>query len=323
MKIEPRNAVEEARMVLREPNRTPLVLEPSPPANQDPEFFADDPTVPAPHAIGVVSPLSGPNDSWSALVEVRPELSDFASDRWLGNFKRLTPVPASYTETRESLHQIAFFAVAPKRHAANGKIGLRYTYHGFGTPFFGDGEQVRVQDGQLVHQIYDEVRTSTITTVGAACAALGIPYVEEWFPGLHDPLDPIGPDVPLTVDVEAAHAIGDWFGFATSVLEELRHDDGVVDPSRVQLWCEHFDPAMEIGSAERDRRASYGASPGDPSSLQPYLYVAPWSEVEQDPYWNASGFRGASLSYDELLEADDQREVALEFFRKGRQKLAS
>lgn len=323
MRIESRNAVEEARLALQELNRTPLVLEPSPPANQDTDFFADDPTVPASDVIDVVSPFSGRDDSWSALVEARPELGDFASDRWLGDFKRLTPIPASYTETRASLHQIAFFALAPKRHAANGKIGLRYTYHGFGTPFFEENEQVRVQDGQLVHQIGDEVRTWPITTVRAACTALDIPYVEEWFPGLHDPLSPVGPDVPLDVDDEAARAIGDWFGFATSVLEELRHDGGVVDPSRVQLWCEHFDPAMEIGSAERNQRASYGASPGDESSQQPYLYVAPWSEVEQDTHWNAAGFIGASLSYDELLEAEDQRQAALDFFRKGWQKLAS
>ena len=318
-----RNPVEEAQRALQDPTRTPLLLEPSPPANQDPEFFADDPAVGAPDATGVVSPFPGREDSWSALVQTRPDLAGFVSDRWLGSFKRLEALPPRYTETRESLHQVAFFAVAPKRHSVNGKIGLRYTYHGFGTPFFGNDEQARVQDGLLVHQVGDEVRTSAITTVRDACDALGIPYVVEWFPNLHDPLTPIGPDAPLAVDVDAAGALGDWFGFATSVLEELRHDDGVVDPSRVQLWCEHFDPAMEIGSAERNQRASFGASPGDGSSQQPYLYVAPWSEVEADPYWNASGFTGASLSYDELLGADDQRQVALDFFRKGWQKLAS
>lgn len=323
MRVESRDAVEEARLALQEPGMTPLVLEPSPPANQDADFFADDPTVAEAGATGVVSPFSGTAGSWSALAATRPGLAEFASDRWLGSFKRLQPVPARYTETRASLHQIAFFALAPKRHAVNGKIGLRYTYHGFGTPFFGDNEQVRVQDGQLVYQIGDEVRTSSITTVAAACNALGIPYVEEWFPELHDPLSPVGPDVALDVDVDAACALGDWFGFATSVLEQLRHDDGVVDASRIQLWCEHFDPAMEIGSADLGQRASFGASPGDGSSQQPYIYVAPWSEVDFDTHWNASGFTGASMSYDELLEADDQRQAALDFFRKGWRKLAS
>ncbi len=323
MTIESRNPVQEARHALQDSSRTPLVLEPSPPANQDPEFFADDPSVAPQNADAVVSPFPGSEDSWTALVETRPELAGFVSDRWLGNFKRLETLPPRYSETRESLHQVAFFALAPKRHSVNGKIGLRYTHHGFGTPFFGADEQARVQDGLLVHQIGDEVRTSGITTVRAACDTLGIPYVEEWFPDLHDPLTPIGPDAPLAVDLAAAGALGNWFGFATSVLEELRHDDGVVDPSRVQLWCEHFDSAMEIGSAARKQRASFGASPGDGSSQQPYLYVAPWSEVKPDAFWNASGFTGAFLSYDEILGAENQRQVALDFFRKGWQKLAS
>ena len=80
---------------------------------------------------------------------------------------------------------------------------------------------------------------------------------------------------------------------------------------------------MEIGSADAGQRASYGASPGDGSSAEPYLYVAPWNGVpdENDPYWNAEGFGGALLSYGELLAADDQRQAALDFFRTGLDKL--
>ena len=110
-----------------------------------------------------------------------------------------------------------------------------------------------------------------------------------------------------------------------SVLEELRRTDRAVDVSRVQLWPEHFDPAMEIGSADAGQRASYGASPGDGSSAEPYLYVAPWNGVpdENDPYWNAEGFGGALLSYSELLDSGDQRQTALEFFRSGWRRLSS
>jgi hypothetical protein len=64
------------------------------------------------------------------------------------------------------------------------------------------------------------------------------------------------------VDPGAAAAIADWFGFATHVLERFR-TSGAEEMSRVQLWPEHFDPAVEAGSADRGQRASYGASPGD------------------------------------------------------------
>ena len=323
MSIDPRDPKAEARAVVGDSQLTPLVLEPSPPANLDPEFFADDPTVADPNASGIVSPIGTGEGTWSALVDLRPDLSEFASDRWLGDFKRLQPLPARYNETRRALHQIAFFAIAPKRHSVNGKIGLRFTHHGFGTPFFGEDEQVRVHDATLIYQHGSEVETAQMTTVAAACDMLGIPYVTEWFADFHDPLMPVGPDVVLEVESDGSRALGEWFGFATSVLEHMRREDGAVDPSRVQIWCEHFDPAFEMGSADAGQRASFGASPGDQHHDEPYLYVAPWSGVDDDPYWNAAAFTGALLDYQTLIAADDQRQTALDFFRKGWAKLAS
>lgn len=323
MNLDPRDPTAEARAALGDPDLTPLVLEPSPPANLDPEFFADDPTVADPNASGIVSPIGTGEGTWSALVGIRPDLSQFAADRWLGDFKRLELLPARYNETRGALHQIAFFAIAPKRHSVNGKIGLRFTHHGFGTPFFGENEQVRVQDATLIYQRGREVETTPISTVAAACDALGIPYVVDWFPGLHDPLTPVGSDAALEIEPRAVRALADWFGFATSVLEQMRRVDGAVDPSRVQIWCEHFDPAFEMGSADAGRRASFGASPGDQHIDEPYLYVAPWAGVGDDPYWNASTFTGAVLDYQTLIAADDQRQTALDFFRKGWEKLSS
>lgn len=324
MTITHRDPLAEARAVLTDQSLEPLVLEPAPPADLDPDFFADDPTDSSGVTGAVVSPVAGVGDTtWSDLAATDPGLAAFAADHWLGNFKRLEPLGPNHTETREALHQAAFFAIGPKRHAVNGKIGLRYTHRGFGTPFFGDDEQVRVEGDQLIHQTADDVKTTRITTVREAAEFLGLPYVVEWFPSFHDPLKPVDPDIALSVNGNASRVIGDWFGFATSVLEELRRTDGAVDASRVQLWPEHFDPAMEIGSADAGQRASYGASPGDGSSSEPYLYVAPWSGVpnEGDPYWNAEGFGGALLSYGELLAADDQRQAALDFFQTGLDKL--
>jgi hypothetical protein len=324
MTIAHRDPLAEARAVLADPQLEPLVLEPAPPADLDPDYFADDPTDPSGVTGTVVSPVAGVGDTtWSDLAATDPGIAAFASDRWLGSFRRLEPLGAHHTATREALHQVAFFAIGPKRHAVNGKIGLRYTHNGFGTPFFGDDEQVRVVGDRLVHQSAGGVRSTAISTVREAAAFLGLPYRVDWFPSFHDPLAPVDPDTPLSVDPDASRAIGDWFGFATSVLEELRRTDGAIDAGRVQLWPEHFDPAIEMGSADAGRRAGYGASPGDGSSEEPYLYVVPWAGVpdRSDPYWNAERFGGSLLPYRDLLDAADQRAVALDFFRTGFAKL--
>jgi hypothetical protein len=85
----------------------------------------------------------------------------------------------------------------------------------------------------------------------------------------------------------------------------------------VQLWPEHFDLATELGAEAAGRRAGYGGSPGDELHAEPYLYVVPWEPARADgPLWNATAFSGAELGLRELLDADDQRECALSFFRE-------
>ena len=127
-------------------------------------------------------------------------------------------------------------------------------------------------------------------------------------------------DAPLPVDPEAAAFLGDWYGFAYSVLEELRSDAESVEASRVQLWPEHFDPAFEM--LAEPRRASYGASPGGDAIPEPYVYVGPWApdQVPANDFWN-TGF--ASMRLSEFVDADDQRAAVLAFYRKGRDLLAS
>jgi hypothetical protein len=83
----------------------------------------------------------------------------------------------------------------------------------------------------------------------------------------------------------------------------------------VQLWAEHFDPSVELGSEADGRRAAFGASPGDGVHPEPYLYVAPWSPPPADELWNAAAFAGAELVFAALLDAGDQRATALDFFR--------
>ena len=122
------------------------VLEPSPPGVDEPPFFADDPV-----AGGDVAPVARAGTrTWADVCDEAgdPELRAWCEDRWLVR-RSLQPLPAGYPATRIALHTLAERVVAPARHAANGKIGLRYTYRGFGTPFFGD-RQVRVEDGELL-----------------------------------------------------------------------------------------------------------------------------------------------------------------------------
>ena len=66
--------------------------------------------------------------------------------------------------------------------------------------------------------------------------------------------------------------------------------------------AEHFDLSIDCGA----NRATYGISPGDDEHPEPYLYVAPW-EKQSGPLWSDPSFGGASLPYDGLLAAADQR----------------
>ena len=319
--IEARNPRAEAAAMVP-PGVTGLVLEPSLPVNHDPDWFADDPTAPA--GATTVTPIPGEGRTWTDLAAVDPTVADYAREHWLGNLADLEPIPDAHTETRRALHQLAFFALAPKRFSATGKLGLRYTHRGFGTPFFGDDEQVRVEAGTLVRQRAGSIDAIVPKTVGEAAAFLGLDYQTDWFTGFHDPLAPIDPEERISIDPAAADAIGAWFGFSTHALERARRTPDARDVTRVQLWPEHFDPAFEMGDQDEGRRASYGASPGDDSHPAPYLYVAAWGELDRaDPFWNAPAFNGALLSYDDLLSAPDQMEAAVQFFASAHERLTT
>jgi hypothetical protein len=318
-----RNPRAEATSLLP-PGYEARVLESSPPSNQDPAWYADDPTDPGETTGRVVTVVPAEGMTWSEAAEADPTISTFAAEHWLDGRRHLGALPTGYERGRRALHQIAFFAVAPRRYRATGKLGLRYTRGGFGTPFFlddGTDAQVRVEADLLIVQAGDSVRSQPVTTLTEATGFLGIEYREDWF-GFHDPPSPVGPDVMLDVDPSVTGAIGSWFGFATHVLERARRTPGAVDVGRVQLWPEHFDPAFEMGSAADGARASYGGSPGDDAHPEPYLYVAAWGDIDRsDPFWNDAAFNGASLGYRQLLEADDPYQAALAFLRSGHERL--
>lgn len=298
------------------------VLEPSPPAVADGPWFADDPVQDgaADPALPVVAPVPGIATTWDELARAEPHLADWCAARWLGAWRRLAAPDDrdALATTRRAWHVLAEHVVAPARHRANGKIGLRYTRAGFGTPFFGADEQVRVAGPELVVVRGDAVSSHRITTVAAAAAAVGIT------PGaptdVYTPTTALVPDALLAVDAAAARFLGDWFGFGASVLEELRAAAPAADsPARVQLWPEHFDLSVDLGDEAAGRRATFGASPGDDAHPLPYAYVTPWA-AQEGAFWNEGSF--ASLDFDAFADAPDQRAAVLDFYATARATLA-
>ncbi len=300
------------------------VLEPSPPAVNEPAYFADDPVAPGTRTgRTLVSPVTNGDLTWDDLARGDPELAAWCAERWLGAWPRLQPLGDRDTlaRTRLGWHILAEHVLAPARHAANGRIGLRFTRGGFGTPFFGSDEQARVSGRDLVVVRNDAATKVPITTPRAAAAAvgggLGAPA------NVYEPATPLEADSPLDIDHHAARVLGAWYGFGSSVLEELRARAADADPSRVQLWPEHFDLSFDLGDEARATRGTFGASPGDEAHPDPYLYVTHRSDVGADPYWNDDAFGGASLSYEMLVAAEAPRELALDFFRRGRRALGA
>jgi hypothetical protein len=131
-------------------------------------------------------------------------------------------------------------------------------------------------------------------------------------------------EAPGWIDRDGAAFYAAWFGFAASVLQDLRaraQEDE--EPSRVQIWPEHFDMSVEIGSEAAGRRAGFGCSPGDDEHPMPYAYVTPWGQAPEDPYWTEPHFRGARIGWDAIAALPDQRGAVLAFFCQGRDLLRS
>lgn len=230
----------------------------------------------------------------------------------------LNQLPETYVETRDDLHQIAFFAISPARYRAVGRMGLEYRHPGFATPEFG-GRVIRVDGDLLIDEEPDASASRHIVSVRDSTEFLGIDYAVDWFTDFHDPLQPTDPDRRLAIDPAASAALGRWFRFAWDVLGEMRsHAVEGDDPSEIQLWPEHFDAATELGDSGRGQRASYGASPGDHAHPDPYIYVAPWSDIDKTkPYWNAESFNGSILGYNDLAKTPDPVESAIAFLLEG------
>src|SRR5262249_38598651 len=140
-------------------------------------------------------------------------LAAFCRDRWLGAYARIDAPPAHFAATRGALHMLALHVISPTRQRANGETDLRWVRGGFGTPFFGSDVQLRVAGDVLTVQIGDRVQRGTLTSLKDAAEYVGFDLTRT---------DVAIADDPLAIDPHASAYIGELFGFATSVLEELR-----------------------------------------------------------------------------------------------------
>ena len=249
-------------------------------------------------------------DESTVWVEVDP--GGLAEGQVTTVVARLKALPDGYAETRSALHRLAAHVLAPARKAATGRIGLRATPGGFGTPVFGTGDRLRVEGASLVRERNGEVSSIATTSLAAAAAFAGAELSPD--PGIGSDPPPLGdPEAPLPISRAAALALAAWFGFSAGLLEEFRRelDASGHACSEVQLWPEHFDLGCNIEGV------NFGCSPGDSHATEPYVYVGPWNTdgLPDGGFWNASF--GAVLPYRDLLAATDGREAALSFLRRG------
>ena len=227
---------------------------------------------------------------------------------------RLEPLPDGYTDTRDALHRLAAYVLAPARKAATGRIGLRPTPAGFGTPPFGADEQLLVQGATLVRRRGADEEAIGLTSLAAAAAFAGVSLSED--PGVGTDPPPLGDaDLPLPLPLSAAasHALGVWYGFSALLFQAFRAElqAGGRVCSEAQLWPEHFDLGCSIEGV------NFGCSPGDRHIAEPYVYVGPWNTagLADGEFWNVAF--GAALPYEALLTANDQLGAALRFLRRG------
>jgi hypothetical protein len=230
---------------------------------------------------------------------------------------RLSPLPEGFAETRVSLHRLAGLVIAPARKAASGRIGLRPEPGVFGTPLFGDDEQLQVEAGPggnalLVRRSGNAEKALDITSLQAAADFAGVSLTAD--PGIgHDP-PPLGDTAaPLPISAAATEALGEWFDFSNTVLAALKGelDAAGHECSEIQLWPEHFDLGCSIDGV------NFGCSPGDGYADEPYVYVGLWNTegLPDGGFWNTPF--GAALRYGDLLGAGDQLSTALDFLRRG------
>jgi hypothetical protein len=222
----------------------------------------------------------------------------------------LTDQPNVLLDTAHSLHALAEHVIAADLYQHTGRIGLRVTPGGFGTPPFDrDGVQrrVRIDGADLVVDDGDGERRASLTTIGAAADLVD---VEPGAPEVYTAVTPLDASRALDIDAGAAHVIATWLALVDEALARFSAVHATESPTTAQLWPEHFDLAISIGEA------NYGGAPPDDDVSAPYLYVGPW-KTRAGAFWNEPF--GASLHRTDDMTVDD----AVAFFEEGHRRIGT
>jgi hypothetical protein len=129
---------------------------------------------------------------------------------------------------------------------------------------------------------------------------------------VYKPATPLNLDEPLTIDLQAARLLADWYRLGAEALSLFAAEIPGDQPGPAVLWPEHFDVGITAAAI------NYGASPGDEHVAEPYLYVGPHDGPPPgDPaFWNAPfGAVRTCRQIGTLAEA-------AAFFRDGRARAA-
>lgn len=242
------------------------------------------------------------------------------------------PSEPVFVATRETLRLVATHVMARPQHATTGRIGLRAAPGGFATTEFGAAAQrIRVTRGVLVvESTADSGASSRAASIDGSsmddlARMVGADLSTDFSAGRDTPA--LGdPQEVLQVNAASADLLGRWYAVVAEALDAvLAETDAWANPSRAQLWPEHFDLALDVAfdrSAPGDQRVNLGGSPGDESHQMPYLYVGPWTgdRPGDAEFWNAPF--GAVMSSAQVLAADSPVDVAARFFRDGLRLLA-
>jgi hypothetical protein len=212
------------------------------------------------------------------------------------------------------MHALAEHVLAPARFRVDGHIGLVPAAGGFGTPTFGEGERVRVDGVELVHERPGTTTRVRITNLGAAAQFVGVPLGA--LAHGYTPATPCEPDVALAVDPDAAQVLAAWIALGDGLLATLCETYATHSATPATIWPEHFDLACELGNADAGTRANYGASPGDSAIPEPYLYVGPWDASRRTGKLATHPW-GTAITYSELRDGGDAKGAGTDFLLEG------
>jgi hypothetical protein len=210
--------------------------------------------------------------------------------------------------TRDGLHRVAEHILAAAQFRDGNGIELRYSPGGFETlRGLRDGHRIAVANGNLVVVDRDSRRESPLSTLAAAARFAGI---TAGLPGgTYPPATPLDLDAPLEIDAASADVLAEWYRIGDEALRAFATELGDTAQQPI-LWPEHFDIGITIDAV------NYGASPGDDTVDEPYVYVGPHAgPPRRDEFWNAPF--GAFLPSSQVHSAGD----AVAFFRRGRSLL--